>query len=196
MTGSADIGQGSETALSQVAAEVLGIALDDVAITAADTRHTPYDTGTFASSQMYVAGNAVQQAGEKLLARLKRALGEKYGVKVEQIVWAKDRFTIRKGTPYRRMGFKQAIRDVTFHLKGCVLIGSASFKAGASPPPFAVCWAQVALDRRANSVQVRHVIEAVDVMNDHHVGSVLVIDGDVKSPGKVFSVEEIKDLLE
>ena len=41
-------------------------------------------------------------------------------------------------------------------------MGSASFKAKESPPPFAVCWAKVALDKQANTVEVKHIIEAVD----------------------------------
>jgi CO/xanthine dehydrogenase Mo-binding subunit len=163
MTGSADIGQGSETTLSQVAADVLGIELFDVGVTAADTRHTPYDTGTFASSQMYVGGNAVKKAAEDLLSRLKTALVEKYEIIEDQITWRNHRFEISlKGTTCY-LNFKAAIQEVTFHQKGAVLMGSSSFKAGVSPPPFAVCWAQVAFDKKANCIKVLHVIEAVDV---------------------------------
>ncbi|MBT4287882.1 MAG: molybdopterin-dependent oxidoreductase, partial [Deltaproteobacteria bacterium] len=154
MTGSADIGQGSETTLSQVAAEVLGLTLADVAVTAADTGHTPYDTGTFASSQMYVAGNAVKKAADNLLSRLKLALAEKYDVPMENIVWEKHQFIISKHNKSDELDFKQAIQQVTFHQKGTIIMGSASFKAGASPPPFAVCWAQVAADRYTNSLKV------------------------------------------
>ena len=163
LTGSADIGQGSETALSQVAAEILGLALADVAVTAADTRHTPYDTGTFASSQTYVAGNAVKRAAEDLLDRLKKALGNIHGIAAEQIAWNQHEFRFPAGTDDHCLKFKQAIREVTFQPQGKVLIGSSGFKAGASPPPFAVCWAQVAVDRHAHSIKLLHVIEAVDV---------------------------------
>lgn len=163
MTGSADIGQGSETTLSQVAAEVLGIRLDEVALTAADTRNTPYDTGTFASSQMYVAGNAVKQAAENLLVRLRHTLAEAYGCNSDEIIWEQGHFNIPGGKQHCHLNFKQAVRSATFHQKGTIIIGSASFKAESSPPPFAVCWAKVAVDRRTDSVQVLHVIEAVDV---------------------------------
>jgi CO/xanthine dehydrogenase Mo-binding subunit len=163
MTGSADIGQGSETTLSQVAAEVLGIKLIDIAVTAADTNHTPYDTGTFASSQMYVAGNAVKKAATDLLSKLKVALAEKYEIAEELVSWDQQRFNITNCSAVSHLDFKQAIQEVTFHLKGMVLMGNASFKAGASPPPFAVCWAQVAADQAANCLKVLHVIEAADV---------------------------------
>lgn len=163
MTGSADIGQGSETTLSQVVAEILGLKLADIAVIAADTAHTPYDTGTFASSQMYVAGNAVKKAATDLLSRLKAALADKYEIAEEQIVWDQHQFKFSNSDAGDQLDFKQAIQEVTFHQKGTVLMGNSSFKAGVSPPPFAVCWAQVAVDQKVNSVKVLHLIEAVDV---------------------------------
>jgi CO/xanthine dehydrogenase Mo-binding subunit len=66
LSGSADIGQGSETTLSQIAAESLGISLKDVTVSPLDTLHSPYDTGTFASSQTYVGGQAVLEAAKEL----------------------------------------------------------------------------------------------------------------------------------
>jgi CO/xanthine dehydrogenase Mo-binding subunit len=163
LTGSADIGQGSETALSQLAARVLGIGLDDVAIIAADTAHTPYETGTFASSQMYVAGNAVKRASDNLIKRLRQALSDKYDVPLEQIIWQDGGVTFPDGSGETTLDFKQAVKEATFHSKGAVLAGRASFKAEESPPPFAVCWAQVELDPALKSVRVLDVIQAVDV---------------------------------
>ncbi len=64
LMGSADIGQGSETVLAQIAAEGFGIQMEEITVTAADTATTPYDTGTFASSQTFVGGNAVALAVE------------------------------------------------------------------------------------------------------------------------------------
>ena len=74
MTGSADIGQGSETTLSQIVAEELGIRFEDVRVTAADTLHTPYDSGTYASSQIYVSGNAALRAARDLKENFQKAL--------------------------------------------------------------------------------------------------------------------------
>jgi CO/xanthine dehydrogenase Mo-binding subunit len=70
--GSADIGQGSDTVLAQIAAQELGVALEDVAIASRDTDSTPYNWATTASRLTYTAGNAVRRAAEdakkKLLA--------------------------------------------------------------------------------------------------------------------------------
>jgi len=162
VTGSADIGQGSETTLSQVIAEELGIEMPDVAVTAADTQNTPYDTGTFASSQMYVSGNAVLRAAENLQDNLKQALIKKYEVTPDKITCEKGKIAILFENEEKILTFKECVQKLAFGLKGTVLMGSASFKAKESPPPFAVCWAKVALDKQANTVEVKHIIEAVD----------------------------------
>lgn len=61
------------------------------------------------------------------------------------------------------MTFKECVQKLAYGLNGTVLMGCASFKAEESPPPFAVCWAKVALDIQANTAEVKHIIEAVDV---------------------------------
>ena len=92
--GSADIGQGCETTFSQIVAEELGIDLEAVAVTAADTLHVPYDTGTFASGQIYVGGNAVHQAAQDIKERIRAALADHYRVDSGQVRCEKGRFTI------------------------------------------------------------------------------------------------------
>jgi CO/xanthine dehydrogenase Mo-binding subunit len=163
MTGSADIGQGSETTLCQVAAEELGLEVGDITIRAADTATTPYDTGTFASSQMYLSGNAVQKAAADLLEKLKAALGHIYRIGPEKITRSKGFLTLISEKETKILSFKQAVKEIAFHEHGAVLLGSSSYKAQESPPPFAVCWAKVVWDQAANTLEVKHVIEAVDV---------------------------------
>jgi putative selenate reductase molybdopterin-binding subunit len=64
-TGAVDVGTGSDTSLRQVAAEVLGITVDRIKIITADTAHTPFDAGSYASATMYISGQAVKLAAEK-----------------------------------------------------------------------------------------------------------------------------------
>ena len=67
-----DMGQGSDTAMAQIASEVLGIALDAIRVVHPDTDVTPYDMATLGSRSTYHMGNAVKRAAEdardKLLA--------------------------------------------------------------------------------------------------------------------------------
>ena len=163
MTGSADMGQGSETALSQIVAEVLGIPLDDVRVTAADTRHTPYETGSFASSQAYVAGHAVNGAAMDVIDQIRVALGTRYGLETAAIAFENRRFLFRKDEKRVSMSFKEAVKKIHYGETGTVVTGRASFKASHSAPPFAACWANVAFDPLTNRIEVRHVIQVADV---------------------------------
>jgi aerobic carbon-monoxide dehydrogenase large subunit len=63
-------GQGMETSLAQIAHEVLGLPIADVAVVLGDTAMTPYSTGTYASRSITMAGGAVARACKTLKARL------------------------------------------------------------------------------------------------------------------------------
>ncbi len=65
-TGCADIGQGSSTVLSQIAAETLGLKPEDIRMAATDTQLTTDAGATSASRQTYISGNAVKDAALKL----------------------------------------------------------------------------------------------------------------------------------
>lgn len=163
LVGSADIGQGSETILSQIAAEGLGIDLMDITVTAADTKFTPYDTGTFASSQTYVGGNAVFLAVKDARERIIKGLARICDTTEENIVFQNGRFIIKMSNSSIELTFKEAMSKITFGQKGVIITGSSSYKAEEAPPPFAVCWVKVAVDMATGSVHLRHIIEAVDV---------------------------------
>ncbi len=65
-TGAAEIGQGSSTALAQIAAEKLNLKLENIRPIVADTAYTTSAGATSASRQTYISGNAVLQAAGKL----------------------------------------------------------------------------------------------------------------------------------
>jgi CO/xanthine dehydrogenase Mo-binding subunit len=65
-----ELGQGARTVMAQIAAEVLGAAVDRVVVRGTDTRFTPYDRSTGASRSTTVAGLAVQRAAQDVLNAL------------------------------------------------------------------------------------------------------------------------------
>jgi CO/xanthine dehydrogenase Mo-binding subunit len=64
--GAAEVGQGSTTVLTQIAAEVLGIEPNEMRLVVADTKLTTSAGATSASRQTYISGNAVKEAAQKL----------------------------------------------------------------------------------------------------------------------------------
>ena len=65
LIGSPDLGQGSDTSHGQVAAEIVGVKMENVKVYSADTDFTSFDMGSYASRQSYVGGNAVRKAAKK-----------------------------------------------------------------------------------------------------------------------------------
>jgi CO/xanthine dehydrogenase Mo-binding subunit len=65
-TGSSEIGQGSETIVAQIVAEVLGVPIDDINVINNDTDVCPWDVGVHASRTTFVAGNSALGAAQKL----------------------------------------------------------------------------------------------------------------------------------
>jgi 4-hydroxybenzoyl-CoA reductase subunit alpha len=65
-SGAADLGQGSDTVLALMAAEVLGLPLDRIKIISADTKLTPVDLGSYSSRVTFMAGNAARNAAIRM----------------------------------------------------------------------------------------------------------------------------------
>ncbi len=75
-SGASDIGQGSDTMLAIIVAEVLGLSLENIFVVAADTTLTPIDLGSYSSRVTFMAGNAAKQAAEKLREKILIAVAE------------------------------------------------------------------------------------------------------------------------
>ena len=91
MCGSIDIGQGSDSILAYIVAEVLGIDPFDIRVVTADTDLTPVDLGSYSSRVTLMTGNAAIQAAERARELLVMAVAEKLQVPIENISLAERR---------------------------------------------------------------------------------------------------------
>ncbi len=73
-----DMGQGSNTAMAMVAADVLGLAAENIRVVFPDTDVTPYDMATLGSRSTFHMGNAVKLAAQDVLVKL-QALADELG---------------------------------------------------------------------------------------------------------------------
>ncbi|MFQ5795084.1 MAG: xanthine dehydrogenase family protein molybdopterin-binding subunit [Candidatus Bipolaricaulia bacterium] len=71
-TGASSVGQGLETVLAQIAAQVLGVPPEEISVQHGDTDLIPYSVGSFASRTTVLAGNAVYQAAQQVRDKLLR----------------------------------------------------------------------------------------------------------------------------
>ncbi len=128
--GEIDIGQGSDTVLVQVIAEVLGIDPYDIRVVFGDTDLTPVDLGSYSSRVTLMMGNAAIQAAERARDLLTRAAGEKLEVPAARIVCAAGR-VFDAEAPGRGLLFAQAVQAAEARFGTIGTVGSYS------PPPSA-----------------------------------------------------------
>lgn len=88
-----DHGCGTVRAMQMIAAEVLGIAVDDVRASEGDTHNSPYEAGCYSSKTTYVLGRAVHDAAIKLKEEMAKAAAELHGVEVSDIEVANGKVT-------------------------------------------------------------------------------------------------------
>lgn len=84
--GATEIGQGSDTVFSQMAAETIGIPFDMVTIVSQqDTDVTPFDTGSYASRQSFIAGQAIKKAATEVKNKALKIASDMCGLDVEHL---------------------------------------------------------------------------------------------------------------
>ncbi|MFQ5583916.1 MAG: molybdopterin cofactor-binding domain-containing protein, partial [Calditrichia bacterium] len=84
-SGASDIGQGSDTMMAIVAAEVLGLTPDKIHVHSADTLMTPFDLGSYSSRVTFMVGNATRMASEKVREEILKSVSKKTGVHVRKL---------------------------------------------------------------------------------------------------------------
>ena len=106
--GSVEIGQGSDSILAYVVAEVLGIDPFDIRVVTGDTDLTPVDLGSYSSRVTLMTGNAAIQAAQRAREILRQAVSEKLEVPDNRLVFA-DRRVFDTENPEKGMSFVDAV---------------------------------------------------------------------------------------
>lgn len=86
MTGSAEIGQGSDTTMAMIAAETLGIKLNNVQVHSGDTDYS-VDLGAYSSRQTLMTGHATKEAAEDVRNQIASLLSQELNVPVSSITF-------------------------------------------------------------------------------------------------------------
>jgi CO/xanthine dehydrogenase Mo-binding subunit len=85
--GATEMGQGSQVALTSIAARALGVPPERVRLVSSDSRDAPYDQSTGASRTTTVGGRAVQAAADDLVAQLRRAAARMADVEEDAVTF-------------------------------------------------------------------------------------------------------------
>jgi xanthine dehydrogenase molybdenum-binding subunit len=112
ITGSSEIGQGSETVLAMMAAEELGIGLDRIKIINTDTSVKPWDVGVHASRTSFVAGNSLLGALEILKEKLSTRAAQLLNTNPDDLVFQAGE--IRSGKTGGAFKIDKIVRELHF----------------------------------------------------------------------------------
>jgi 4-hydroxybenzoyl-CoA reductase alpha subunit len=171
--GSTDIGQGSDSVLAYVVAEILGIDPFDIRVVTADTDLTPVDLGSYSSRVTLMTGNAAIQAAERARELLTMAVAEKLSVPVENLSFA-DRRVFDVENPDVGLTFAEAVVLAESKYGTIGTVGSyvpprspGRFKgAGVGPSPaysYSAAVAEVEVDAETGLVTVPRIWVAHDI---------------------------------
>jgi putative selenate reductase molybdopterin-binding subunit len=162
LVGATDLGTGSDTVLAQMAAEVLGVPVEDMITYSSDTDFTPFDKGAYASSTTYISGTAAVKAAEKCADRIKVRATMILGLPESEA--ANIRLSNRQAIAPdgRTVPFTEIALDSLHRNNQEQIMGVASYVSPVSPPPFAAQFAEVTVDTETGVVTVDRLVMAVD----------------------------------
>ncbi len=158
--GATDLGTGADTVLAQIAAETLGVPVEDVIVYAADTDMTPFDTGAYASSTTYISGGAVLKASELVREQIiAHAALHMLDCRPDDLE-LEDRRVVHKDG--RSVTLEQVALHSLHQADQHQIMATASHMSEQSPPPFAAQYAEVTVDTETGQVTVDRLLMAVD----------------------------------
>jgi xanthine dehydrogenase molybdenum-binding subunit len=126
ITGSTEIGTGTETVLAQITAEELGMRTEDVTVINTDTDIKPWDVGIHASRTTFIAGNAAREAAAKVKAKIFKIASEMLS-EPEEDLEINDRRVYSKASPDKTLDVGKVIRNAHFRQHGEMLIAEAFY---------------------------------------------------------------------
>ncbi len=171
--GAVDIGQGSTTIMGQIAAEELGVAMDQVNVIASDSGVTPIELCSGASRITMWTGNAVKNAAANAKAQLMEVVADKLECRPEDLEARGGRYYV-KGSPEKGLSFAEVMKAAV-KAERIPLVARGSYSADLKPPnihngdgnlstaySFSAHAAEVEVDRETGEVRVLRVVGAHD----------------------------------
>jgi putative selenate reductase molybdopterin-binding subunit len=160
LVGATDLGTGSDTVLAQMAAEVLGVPIEDMITYSSDTDFTPFDKGAYASSTTYISGTAAVNAAEIVAERIKVRAAMMLKLEKHEDIRLANRQAIAPDG--RSVTLAEIALNSLHKEKQEQIMGVASYVSPVSPPPFAAQFAEVTVDAETGAVTVDKLVMAVD----------------------------------
>lgn len=166
-----DLGQGAHTVLKQIAADTLGIPMEEIHIHV-NMDSAGFDIGSHASRTTYVGGGAVMKACEDVNRQLIERASIRLDVPAENLE-IKNRLVVAKDDPEKNLSVKEICHSGVYNftnpetgetngVPGQIQGYSSHFPVHNSPP-FGACFAEVEVDIETGEIKVLELVLAHDI---------------------------------
>jgi putative selenate reductase molybdopterin-binding subunit len=175
VSGTSEMGTGSDSLLGQISAEILGIPPEEIEIIRGDTETTPFCLGIWGSRVTTMAGKATQMAAEEVREMLASAVAENLEVNPEDLVF-QDKRVFPQGAPNQGVTLEEAALMSIAHRKGQEITSTAQYDAVSESLDeetgrgnYAQAWSftakfvEVVVHPDTGNVEVQNLISAVDL---------------------------------
>jgi xanthine dehydrogenase molybdenum-binding subunit len=154
-----EAGTGMWGAVAQIAAEELGIRIEDVHVVYGDTDTTLFDIGSVASGKPYIFGNAVKQAAREVREQLFEQAAKMLETSPGDLD-IKDRRIYVKTDPERGISVAKVAHDSIYNLKmeGVDIAGKGSYQATAASIPGQAVFAEVEVDIETGKIDLLRLV--------------------------------------
>lgn len=154
-----DCGTGSDTILTQMAAEEMECSIHKITPITADTDTTPFDPGSYASSGTYVTGNAVVRACADLKEKILEEAAHRYDFPIEELKYKEEKILHNDNIIAT---IEELAAELSRGIEGKLLHGMGSFGSDISPSPYMAGYVETELDPLTGEVKVVEYKAAID----------------------------------
>ncbi|MCK5779914.1 MAG: molybdopterin-dependent oxidoreductase [Psychrilyobacter sp.] len=159
LVGVSDMGQGCDTIVAQMAAEVLGVPISKIIVNSSDTDVNPYDPGAYASSGTYVTGNAVIKAANLMIEKILEGASKILNISIEDIEFNGETLLLKDGSEITLD--ELAYRLVSYEGQNQITT-TGTWGGFTSPPPFVAGFAEVEVDLETGKSTMIDFVAVVD----------------------------------
>jgi CO/xanthine dehydrogenase Mo-binding subunit len=152
---------GTETAVTQIVAETLGVPYEDVTFVRGDTDSTPFAPPSGGSTVTFSVGNAAKNAADDALRQILEVAANQLEVKVEDLEWGNKRVWV-KGETERSLSYAEIARAAMRSAIGPI-VGKGTFGAKPSDPNAFAQAVKVRVDEETGEITILESIQALDV---------------------------------
>ncbi|MCS7186793.1 MAG: xanthine dehydrogenase family protein molybdopterin-binding subunit [Armatimonadota bacterium] len=151
---------GTETSVSQIVAEALGVNYEDVTFVRGDTDSAPFSPPSGGSTVTFSVGNAAKKAAEDALKQVLEVAANHLEVKVEDLEWGNKRVWV-KGETEKSLSYAEIARAAMRSHFGPI-VGKGSFGADPSDVSIFAQAVKVRVNRETGELDILESVQALD----------------------------------